>query len=143
MSPSWLTFGFWRWRRKPAQKKIPEGYRWDNLTGQSGINLKKFYKGSLNFLDEHSSGQIREIYQGSSNNIDISAINELDWFSACEEGLRNLYDKLLEKNVNEKNSVQVSILFYFTPRPLIDVIVKLMKPQAENFATIWLAKLTA
>ena len=105
--------------------------------------MKKFYKGSLNFLDEHSSGQIREIYQGSSNNIDISAINELDWFSACEEGLRNLYDKLLEKNVNEKNSVQVSILFYFTPRPLIDVIVKLMKPQAENFATIWLAKLTA
>ena len=134
-----------------TENKIPEGYRWDNLTGQSGINLKKFYKGSLNFLDEHSSGQIREIYQGASNNIDepknlekiISAINELDWFSACEEGLRNLYDELLEKNVNEKNSVQVSILFYFTPRPLIDVIVKLMKPQAENFATIWLAKLTA
>ena len=25
---------------KSAQKKIPEGYRWDNLTGQSGICLK-------------------------------------------------------------------------------------------------------
>ena len=24
-----------------TENKIPEGYRWDNLTGQSGINLKK------------------------------------------------------------------------------------------------------
>ena len=39
----------------------------------------------------------------------------------------NLYEGLLEKNANEKKS---GAWQYFTPRPLIDVIVKLMKPQA-------------
>ncbi len=101
-----------------TENKIPEGYRWDNLTGQSGINLKKFYKGLLNFLGEHSSGRIREIYQGTSSNIDepknlekiISTINELDWFSARGEGLGNLYEGLLEKMLTKKNPAQVSIL---------------------------------
>ena len=64
------------------------------------------------------------------------AIDELDWYSAREEGLGNLYEGLLEKNANEKKSGAGQ---YFTPRPLIDVIVKLMKPQAgelcNDFAT--------
>lgn len=118
-----------------TENKIPEGYRWDNLTSQSGIKLKEFYKELLDHLGKHSSGRIKEIYQGSSTNIDepknlekiISTINELDWYSAREEGLGNLYEGLLEKNANEKKSGAGQ---YFTPRPLIDVIVKLMKPQA-------------
>ena len=118
-----------------TENEIPEGYRWDNLTATSGINLKKFYKDLLTYLGEKSTGRIREIYQGSSTNIDepknlekiILAIDELDWYSAREEGLGNLYEGLLEKNANEKKSGAGQ---YFTPRPLIDVIVKLMKPQA-------------
>lgn len=118
-----------------TENKIPEGYRWDNLTAQSGIELKKFYKELLNHLGENATGRIKEIYQGSSTNIDepknlekiISTINELDWYSAREEGLGNLYEGLLEKNANEKKSGAGQ---YFTPRPLIDVIVRLMKPQA-------------
>ena len=123
-----------------TENKIPEGYRWNDLTNKSGVELKKFYKELLNFLGEHATGRIKEIYQGSSTNIDEpknlekiisaindSAINELDWYSACEEGLGNLYEGLLEKNANEKKSGAGQ---YFTPRPLIDVIVKLMKPQA-------------
>lgn len=118
-----------------TEDKIPEGYRWENLTDKSGIELKKFYKDLLNFLGEHATGRIKEIYQGSATTIDepknlekiISNINALDWFSAREEGLGNLYEGLLEKNANEKKSGAGQ---YFTPRPLIDVIVKLMKPQA-------------
>ena len=55
------------------------------------------------------------------------AIDELDWFSAREEGLGNLYEGLLEKNAAEKKSGAGQ---YFTPRPLIDCIVRLMQPQA-------------
>ena len=54
------------------------------------------------------------------------AIDKLDWFSAREEGLGNLYEGLLEKNAAEKKSGAGQ---YFTPRPLIDCIVRLMKPQ--------------
>lgn len=55
------------------------------------------------------------------------AIEKLDWFSAREEGLGNLYEGLLEKNAAEKKSGAGQ---YFTPRPLIDCIVRLMKPQS-------------
>ena len=53
-------------------------------------------------------------------------IDGLDWFSAREEGLGNLYEGLLEKNANEKKSGAGQ---YFTPRVLIDVMTRLMKPQ--------------
>jgi type I restriction enzyme M protein len=54
-------------------------------------------------------------------------IEQLDWFSAREEGLGNLYEGLLEKNAAEKKSGAGQ---YFTPRPLIDCMVRLMKPKA-------------
>lgn len=118
-----------------AEEKIPASYRWENLSTKSGIELKKFYKELLSHLGENCTGRIREIYQGASSNIDepknlekiIASIDALDWYSAREEGLGNLYEGLLEKNANEKKSGAGQ---YFTPRALIDVIVRLMKPKA-------------
>lgn len=114
--------------------QIPETYRWDNLTSKSGVELKKFYKELLAHLGEDCTGRVREIYQGASTNIDepknlekiITTIDGLDWFSAREEGLGNLYEGLLEKNASEKKSGAGQ---YFTPRVLIDVMTKLVKPQ--------------
>lgn len=113
---------------------IPEGYRWDDLVGKSGIELKKFYKDLLNHLGENCTGRVREIYQGAATNIEepknlekiITNINALDWYSAREEGLGNLYEGLLEKNANEKKSGAGQ---YFTPRVLIDVMTRLTDPQ--------------
>ncbi len=118
-----------------AESQIPEDYRWDKLTAKSGIELKKFYKELLNHLGEDCTGRVREIYQGAATNIDepknlekiITNIDGLDWFSAREEGLGNLYEGLLEKNANEKKSGAGQ---YFTPRVLIDVMTRLVKPQA-------------
>ena len=117
-----------------AEEQIPEVYRWDQLTGKSGLELKKFYKDLLSHLGENGTGRVREIYQGASTNIDepknlekiIATIDGLDWYSAQEEGLVNLYEGLLEKNANEKKSGAGQ---YFTPRVLIDVMTRLMKPQ--------------
>ena len=118
-----------------TEDKIPANYRWGVLASKSGIELKKFYKTLLTYLGENCTGRIREIYQGAVTNIEepknlekiISSINALDWYSAREEGLGNLYEGLLEKNANEKKSGAGQ---YFTPRVLIDVIVRLIKPQA-------------
>lgn len=120
-----------------AESQIPEAYRWDNLTVKSGIELKKFYKELLNHLGENCIGRVREIYQGAATNIDepknlekiITTIDGLDWFSAREEGLGNLYEGLLEKNANEKKSGAGQ---YFTPRVLIDVMTHLVKPQPNE-----------
>ncbi|WP_163591461.1 N-6 DNA methylase, partial [Klebsiella pneumoniae] len=43
-----------------------------------------------------------------------------------EDGLGSLYEGLLQKNAEDKKSGAGQ---YFTPRPLIDCIVRLMKPQ--------------
>lgn len=120
-----------------AESQIPEAYRWDSLTAKSGIELKKFYKELLNHLGENCTGRVREIYQGAATNIDepknlekiITTIDGLDWFSAREEGLGNLYEGLLEKNANEKKSGAGQ---YFTPRVLIDVMTHLVKPQPKE-----------
>ena len=120
-----------------AESQIPESYRWDSLTAKSGIELKKFYKELLNHLGESCTGRVREIYQGAATNIDepknlekiITTIDGLDWFSAREEGLGNLYEGLLEKNASEKKSGAGQ---YFTPRVLIDVMTRLVKPQPKE-----------
>ncbi len=116
------------------EKKIIQSYSWDRLTGKSGIELYRYYKELLRLFGTYCTGRVREIYQGSMTNIEepknlekiIITINELDWFSAREEGLGNLYEGLLEKNANEKKSGAGQ---YFTPRVLIDVMTRLMKPQ--------------
>lgn len=116
------------------EKQLPQGYRWEDLTSKSGIALRKFYKELLDELGENGTGRIREIYQGAASNIDepknlekiISSIDELDWYSAREEGLGDLYEGLLEKNANEKKSGAGQ---YFTPRVLIDVMTRLIAPQ--------------
>lgn len=117
-----------------TDNQIPENYRWDNLVKRQGIELKKFYNELLTYLGENTTGRIREIYSGARSNIDepknlekiIKSIDELDWYSAKEEGLGNLYEGLLEKNANEKKSGAGQ---YFTPRVLIDVMVQLIDPK--------------
>lgn len=116
------------------EERLPEGCRWDDLVTKSGIELKNYYKKLLDTLGEKGAGRIREIYQGASSNIDepanlekiVKSIDGLDWYSAREEGLGDLYEGLLEKNANEKKSGAGQ---YFTPRVLIDVMVRLVKPQ--------------
>lgn len=118
-----------------SEENIPEGYRWDDLLARKGLELKGFYKELLDYLGERCMGRIQEIYKGAATNIDepknlekiIRTIDELDWFSAKEEGLGNLYEGLLEKNANEKKSGAGQ---YFTPRVLIDVMTRLVAPKA-------------
>lgn len=118
-----------------SEEKIPAGYRWDDLAELSGLELKNYYKDLLKYLGEECTGRIQEIYNGAATNIDepknlekiIKTIDELDWFSAKEEGLGNLYEGLLEKNASEKKSGAGQ---YFTPRVLIDVMTRLVAPGA-------------
>lgn len=110
-------------------------YSWDTLVKKQGIELKKYYNTILGEFGENCKGRIREIYSGARSNIDepknlekiIKSIDDLDWYSAKEEGLGNLYEGLLEKNANEKKSGAGQ---YFTPRVLIDIMVKLIDPKA-------------
>ena len=128
-----------------TEKNIPVGYRWDNLLDKSGLELQTFYNKLLSVLggkgDESGNSKVivpqdvKEIYSGAVSQIKepknlekiIRDIDDLDWFSAKTEGLGDLYEGLLEKNANEKKSGAGQ---YFTPRPLINVMTQLVKPQS-------------
>lgn len=117
-----------------TEGKIPAEYRWDELVKREGTELRNFYKRLLLDLGEKAEGRVKEIYTNAATNIDepknlekiIKTINALDWYSAREEGLGDLYEGLLEKNASEKKSGAGQ---YFTPRPLINIIVQLIDPQ--------------
>lgn len=123
-------------KEQGMEEIIPEGYRWDDLLTKEGIELKEFYQELLLKLGSHDvqNERLQQIYSGAFTSIDepknleklIKSIDALDWYNAKEEGLGNLYEGLLEKNASEKKSGAGQ---YFTPRVLIDVMVKLIDPK--------------
>ena len=96
-----------------------EEYHWNLISEKTGIDLKNLYVKILSTFGEKGKGRIKEIYHGATTIIDepknlekiISRIDDLDWFSAREEGLGNLYEGLLEKNANEKKIRRRSIFY--------------------------------
>ena len=117
-----------------TEEDILEGYRWKDLMAKEGLELATFYKELLLKLGTTGAGRVQKIYNNAQTSIThptnlrkiIKHIDELDWFDAREEGLGEMYEGLLEKNASEKKSGAGQ---YFTPRSLINVMVRLMAPQ--------------
>jgi len=123
---------------------LPEGCRWTDLNGKSGINLLNDYKRILLSLSTgrdsdgtlvHNDPLISAIYTDAQTRLReprhleqmIKTLDQIDWFSAQKDGLGDLYEGLLEKNANETKSGAGQ---YFTPRALINTMVACIKPQA-------------
>jgi type I restriction enzyme M protein len=119
------------------ENRLPKQYRWGELAKREGLDQLDYYKRLLLDLGkpEIKDVLVRAIFTDAQTKLRkptnlkalTSSIDQLDWFSAREEGLGNLYEGLLEKNASDKKSGAGQ---YFTPRPLIDCIIRLMKPQA-------------
>jgi type I restriction enzyme M protein len=119
------------------EERLPKAYRWRELAKREGLDQLDYYKRLL--LDLGKPGikdaLVRAIFTDAQTLLRkptnlkalTSNIDKLDWFSAREEGLGNLYEGLLEKNAEDKKSGAGQ---YFTPRRLIDCIIRLMKPKA-------------
>lgn len=121
-------------KERGTEDRIPEEYRWDELLKREGVELLRFYKRLLLDLGEKGQGRIKEIYANANTNVNepknlekiIKSIDSLDWYSEDKEEFGNLYEGLLQKNANEKKSGAGQ---YFTPRELINVMVKLIDPK--------------
>jgi type I restriction enzyme M protein len=119
-----------------AEVQIPKGYRWSDLKSRE-IDQLKFYQNLLSHLGKSGSGRVRTIFahaqtaltQAKNLRTLIDAIDGIQWFDATREDLGDLYEGLLEKNASETKSGAGQ---YFTPRPLIDAIVSVMKPHPKE-----------
>ncbi len=120
-----------------TEEQIPKGHRWADLEAKTAPERLEFYKLTLIHLGSHGSRLTKEIFANASSFIKkpatlstlVTEIDKLDWYSAKQEGLGDMYEGLLEKNANEKKSGAGQ---YFTPRPLIDSMVAVMKPTLDD-----------
>ncbi|MGI8748183.1 MAG: N-6 DNA methylase, partial [Deinococcus sp.] len=120
-----------------TEGQLPQGFRWDDLRAKSAPERLDHYRQTLLDLGKAGAPLVRQIYTDASSFIRkpttlsklVTDIDSLDWYSAKEEGLGALYEGLLAKNANEKKSGAGQ---YFTPRPLIDAIVTVMKPNSDD-----------
>ena len=113
---------------------LPDYARWPQFTGISGINLLNNYKRTLLNLSESTDPRIAAIYADAQTRLKeprhleqlIKSLDQIDWFDTDKDGLGDLYEGLLEKNASETKSGAGQ---YFTPRPLIDTMIAVIKPQ--------------
>lgn len=143
---------FLKMNHEQKKDSLPEGYRWENLTKLDGTELLDFYRKLLLVLgtgkdttvnDEgkieetiiHADRLVMAIYAEANTSLReprhlkqlITNLDKLDWFSVDKDDLGNMYEGLLERNANETKSGAGQ---YFTPRALINSMVKLMQPEA-------------
>lgn len=117
------------------ESALPEGLRWRDLVRRQGEQLLIFYRTLLLKLGTETKGIVLEIFSDAQTELRrptdlqvlVSEIDKLDWYSAKQDGLGDLYEGLLERNAGEKKSGAGQ---YFTPRRLIDSIVRIMQPRA-------------
>ncbi len=117
------------------ESMLPKGYRWDDLVKLDGVDQLAFYRALLVHLGNEGSGRVQAVFHDANTALRqpknlariVTDIDKLDWYSAREEGLGDLYEGLLERNASEKKSGAGQ---YFTPRPLIECMVNCLKPQA-------------
>ncbi len=120
-----------------SEQGLPDGYRWKDLVGQASNVQFDFYRRQLVILGTTGDPIIRTIFANPTSLLRhpeslstlVAKIDEIDWYNVRREGLGDIYEGLLERNASEKKSGAGQ---YFTPRPLIETIVSVVKPQAGN-----------
>ena len=112
---------------------LPEGYKWKDLVDLNGKDLVDKYEEILKELSS-CEGLIGTIFTKATNKIDrpvmlkkvIDMVSEDNWYMMEGDLKGAIYEKILEKNGQDKKSGAGQ---YFTPRALISAIVDVIDPK--------------
>ncbi len=116
---------------------IPKGYDWPVLDSKDGDGLETHYRHTLETLGKQP-GMLGVIFRKAQNKIQDPAklkrlisdlIDEAQWSSLDADVKGDAYEGLLEKNAQD---VKGGAGQYFTPRPLIQAIVDVVRPQPDE-----------
>ena len=121
---------------------IPRKWSWVELANKTGDELELQYRHTLEALAK-KAGLIGTIFKKSQNKLSdpakltrvVSLIDrEGPWIGIGVDVKGEIYEGLLEKNASEVKSGAGQ---YFTPRPVIEAIVKCVNPKiGETIATL-------
>lgn len=111
---------------------IPAEYNWGSLRNLTGEDLENHYRQILAALGQ-GSGLIPVIFRKAQNKIQdpaklqrlVELIDGETWIGLDIDIKGEIYEGLLEKNAQDTKSGAGQ---YFTPRPLIQAIVEVMRP---------------
>ena len=118
------------------KSKIPTKYNWASLRGLIGDDLEIHYRHTLENLGKES-GLLGVIFRKAQNKIQdpaklqrlISLIDSEKWMGLKQDIKGDIYEGLLQKNAEDVKSGAGQ---YFTPRVLIDAMVKVMSPKSDE-----------
>jgi type I restriction enzyme M protein len=115
------------------ESSIPAGFDWPSLTSKDGDALEVHYRHLLEELGKEP-GMLGVIFRKAQNKIQDPAklrrlvadlIDRERWTSLDADVKGDAHEGLLEKNAQDTKGGAGQ---YFTPRPLIDAIVAVMRP---------------
>ncbi len=113
---------------------VPPQYSWQSFTGLDASEMQDQYDATLAALGK-MDGMLGLIFRDAKNKIRDPAklrllvndlIGQLEWSGLSSDLKGDAYEGLLEKNARDTKSGAGQ---YFTPRPLIDAIVKCVDPR--------------
>ncbi len=113
---------------------LPIGYRWENLYNHPFENILGYYQEMLTHLGTSAeSDVIRSIYAfpttvfSHAENLRavIDGIAKLNWSNISDDSVGHIYEGLIEKSSQDVRSGAGQ---YFTPRPLVNSMVRLIRP---------------
>ena len=122
-----------------VESAIPRQYRWSSLRDLDPQDLLITYREALTELAVSDNPKIRAIFQDSRSQIRnatslarlVVGIDTIDWQQLAPSSLGDLYEGLIVKNAQES---RYGAGQYFTPRALVDAIVRVCKPNSRDIA---------
>lgn len=117
-----------------TENLLPKGFRWDDLYRHEAEGLLGFYQKMLTHLGaEAESEVVRDIYAfpttvfSHAENLRavVQGIASIEWHEIGEDKFGDIYSGLIAKSQDARSGAGQ----YFTPRPVVSVIVRLIKPQ--------------
>ena len=122
---------------KRLEERLPVDCRWGALKTLEGEERLIRYRNLLRELGTRPDINfplVKQVFTDAKTSLTkataltslIKTIDNVYWYAAEEDGLGDLYEGLLERTTSERKSKAGQ---YFTPRLLIDTIVRLVQPR--------------
>jgi type I restriction enzyme M protein len=118
-----------------GERFVPEGFDWPSLVARDGDELEVHYRHVLEELGRRP-GMMGVVFRKAQNKIQnpallrrliVDLIDKESWLTLGADVKGDAYEGLLERNAAD---VKTGAGQYFTPRPLIEAIVEVMRPDA-------------
>jgi type I restriction enzyme M protein len=119
------------------ESDIPSSYRWESLVNLFGEALLATFKDAIKLLANSPNETVRAMFVDNNTSIRnptslarlIHGIDAIDWQNLEPSSIGDIYESLIDRNAQES---RYGAGQYFTPRALVEAMVRLTAPVADD-----------